>query len=112
MGKIKKRKIKFANKGHAFADFYLQNTTKDFEIADTEYDYAKSFKEEDQANHEIDEYKTHYKNSNQYFNDDLGVDQNDYEIEQEKYVVESKDAQPIAVDRYFKRFGKSRRTPR
>ena len=116
MGKIKKRKTKIKVKGewqgHAFADSYLKNTTEDFEIVDTEYDYAKSLKEEDQANHEINEYKTHQVDHNQYFNDDLGIDEQDYEVEQEKYVVESEDAQPIAVDRYFKRFGKSRRTPR
>ena len=71
-----------------------------------------SFKEEDEASHEIEGYKTHTINHNQYFNDDLGIDQDDYEVEQERYVVESDEAQPIAVDRYFERFGKSRRTPR
>jgi hypothetical protein len=120
MGKSKKRKTKIKHKeqgqGHAFADSYLENTTEDFKISDENYkadcDYAKSFKEEDQASHEIEGYKTHTINHNQYFNDDLGIDQDDYEVEQERYVVESEDTQPIAVDRYFKRFGKSRRTPR
>ena len=113
MGKSKKRKTKIKHKeqgqGHAFADSYLENTTMDLKA---DYDYAKSFKEEDEASHEIEGYKTHTINHNQYFNDDLGIDQDDYEVEQERYVVESEDTQPIAVDRYFKRFGKSRRTPR
>jgi hypothetical protein len=69
--------------------------------------------EEQEGDHVIDGYQLHKEHiTNQYFNDDLGVDQDDYEIEQEKYAVQSEDLQPIAVDRYFRRIGKSRRTPR
>ena len=110
MGKIKKRKTKIktiATKGHVFADVYLGNVTDDLE-----YDYAKSFKEEDEADHVIDGYETPHVNHYEHFNDDLGIDQNDYEVEQEKYAVESEDIQPIAVDRYLRRFAKNRITPR
>jgi|TARA_R110002020_G_scaffold259825_1_gene473979 hypothetical protein len=113
MGKNKKRKrtkIEIEEtKGHLYADIFLGNITKDME---SEYDYAKSLKEEDEADHVIDGYETPNVNHYVHFNDDLGIDQNDYEVEQERYAVESEDVQPIAVDRYFERFGKSRRTPR
>jgi len=107
MGKIKKRKTKIKVKGewqgHAFADSYLKNVTDHMELQD----------EEVEGDHVIDGYKSHHRsNYNEYFNDDLGIDNQDYEVEQEKYAVESEDAQPIAVDRYFERFTKSRRTPR
>jgi hypothetical protein len=69
--------------------------------------------EEQEGDHVIDGYQLHKEHiTNQYFNDDLGVDQNDYELEQEKYAVQSQDLQPIALDRYFRRIGKNRRTPR
>ena len=110
MGKVKKRKTKIktiATKGHVFADVYLGNVTDDLE-----YDYAKSYKEEDEADHVIDGYETPNVNHHEHFNDDLGTDQNDYEVEQEKYNVQSEDIHPIAVDRYLRRFAKNRRTPR
>tara|TARA_R100001086_G_C11637400_1_gene203501 strand:+ start:145 stop:438 length:294 start_codon:yes stop_codon:yes gene_type:complete len=97
MGKIKKRKIKkVKEKEH---DYIIQ-------------DVFPLVEEEREADHVIDGYKMFEQNYHERFNDDLGIDQNDYEVEQERYAVESKDAQPIAVDRYFKRVGKSRRTPR
>ena len=65
-----------------------------------------------EGDHTIDGYRFHNKQHYKYFNDDLSLDDNDYEVEQEKYAVQSEDIQPIAVDRYFERFGKSRRTPR
>ena len=68
--------------------------------------------EEREADHVVDGYHLWEKNQHNSFNDDLNLDLNDYEVEQEKYAVQSEDAQPIAVDRYFERFGKSRRTPR
>ena len=104
MGKIKKKKVKLEIKGHAFADSYLKNADENFELIIDD--------EEEEGDHVIDGYKIHRPNYNTYFNDDLGIDENDYEVEQEKYDVQSEDLQPIALDRYFRRFGKSRRTPR
>ena len=75
-------------------------------------DESREIEGEDEADHVIDGYETPHVNHYEHFNDDLGIDQNDYEVEQEKYAVQSEDLQPIAVDRYFKRIGKSRRTPR
>ena len=58
---------------------------------------------QEEADHVIDGYSTAPTyNHHERFNDDLGIDQNDYEVEQERYVVESEDTQPIAVDRYFR----------
>jgi len=116
MGKIKKRKTKIKNKnytevkGHAFADHHLGHFSMDdiFPLPDGERDIEG----QEEADHVIDGYSMHKNNHCEHFNDDLGIDQNDYEVEQEKYAVQSEDIQPIAVDRYFKRFGKSRRTPR
>lgn len=45
-------------------------------------------------------------------NDDLSLDYNDYEHIQEEYGVQSEDVQPIALDRFIERIGKSRRPPR
>jgi 3-oxoacyl-[acyl-carrier-protein] synthase III len=68
---------------------------------------------EQEGDYVIDGYQMHKEYTiNQYFNDDLGVDPNDYEVEQEKYAIQSQDLQPIALDRYFRRIGKNRRTPR
>ena len=75
--------------------------------------FPLEFEEEQEADHVIDGYHVHTVNHHEHFNDDLSTDENDYEMEQEKvYAVQSEDLQPIAVDRYFERFGKSRRTPR
>ena len=60
----------------------------------------------------LDGYQIHLDSSVSKHNDDLEQDINDYEDIQEEYAVQSEDTQPIAVDRYFERFGKSRRTPR
>ena len=107
MGKIKKRKRKskvetFEVKGHAFADHHLGHFSADdiFPLPEEEVD------------HVMEGYSIYKDDHCEHFNDDLGIDQNDYEVEQEKYNVQSKDIQPIAVDRYFERLGKSRRTPR
>ena len=97
MGKIKKRK------------------TKKVEEKEHEYiteDVFPLVEEETEGDHIVDGYKVFKQNHYEHFNDDLGIDQNDYEVEQEKYNVQSEDIQPIAVDRYLERFGKSRRTPR
>ena len=75
-------------------------------------DESREIEGEEEADHVIDGYSMRKNNHYEYFNDDLGIDENDYEVEQEKYAVQSEDLQPIAVDRYFKRIGKSRRTPR
>jgi hypothetical protein len=75
-------------------------------------DESREIEGEEEADHVIDGYSIHKNNHYEYFNDDLGIDQDDYEVEQEKYAVQSEDLQPLAVDRYFKRIGKSRRTPR
>ena len=45
-------------------------------------------------------------------NDDLSLDHNDYEHIQEEYGVQSEDVQPIALDRFIERIGKSRRSSR
>jgi len=113
MGKIKKRKTKkdtLASKGHTFADQYLGHFSADdiFPLSEE----PRDIEGQEEADHVIDGYKTPHVNHYEHFNDDLGIDQNDYEVEQEKYAVESEDIQPIAVDRYFRRFAKNRRTPR
>ena len=115
MGERKKRKkgkIKFGNKGHAFADSYLESGIISVDDIFPIPEEPRDIEGQEEADHVIDGYSLHQNNHHEHFNDDLGIDQNDYEVEQERYVVESEDAQPIAVDRYFKRFGKSRRTPR
>tara|TARA_R110000824_G_scaffold22240_6_gene81705 strand:- start:8592 stop:8888 length:297 start_codon:yes stop_codon:yes gene_type:complete len=73
---------------------------------------ARDIEGQEEADHVIDGYHVWGNNQRNNFNDDLNLDDNDYEIEQEKYAIQSEDTQPIAVDRYFERFGKSRRTPR
>ena len=45
-------------------------------------------------------------------NDDLSLDYNDYEHIQEEYGIQSEDIQPIALDRFIERIGKSRRSSR
>ena len=45
-------------------------------------------------------------------NDDLSLDYNDYEHIQEEYGIQSEDVQPIALDRFIERIGKSRRSSR
>ena len=45
-------------------------------------------------------------------NDDLSLDHNDYEHIQEEYGIQSEDIQPIALDRFIERIGKSRRSSR
>jgi len=115
MGKSKKRKkgkTKLGTKGHAFADSYLESGIISIDDIFPLPDEPRDIDGQEEADHVIDGYSMHQNNHHEYFNDDLGVDQNDYEVEQERYVMESEVAQPIAVDRYFKRFGKSRRTPR
>ena len=112
MGKSKKKKIKFVNKGHVFADKYLGHFTAE-DIFPLPENKERDIEGQEEADHVIDGYTIHKTNHHEHFNnDDLSTDENDYEVEQEKYVVESEDAQPIAVDRYFERFTKSRRTPR
>jgi hypothetical protein len=114
MGKSKKNKTKVRTmevKGHSFADEFLENSKNI--PKDIPKDEIFPLPHEDQeADHVVDGYKMHDLNTNEYFNDDLGVDNQDYEVEQERYAVQREDAQPIAVDRYFERFGKNRRTPR
>ena len=65
-----------------------------------------------EGDHTIDGYRFHNKQHYKYFNDDLSLDYNDYEVEQERYGFQSDDIQSVAVDRYIKRIGKNRRTPR
>ena len=115
MGKSKKRKkvkAKLGTKGHAFADSYLESGIISVDDIFPIPEEQRDIEGQEEADHVIDGYSLQQNNHHEHFNDDLGIDQNDYEVEQEKYVVESEDAQPIAVDRYFERFGKSRRTPR
>ena len=115
MGKSKKRKkvkAKLGTKGHAFADSYLESGIISVDDIFPIPEEPRDIEGQEEADHVIDGYSLQQNNHHEHFNDDLGIDQNDYEVEQEKYVVESEDAQPIAVDRYFERFGKSRRTPR
>ena len=115
MGKSKKRKkvkAKLGTKGHAFADSYLESGIISVDDIFPIPEEPRDIEGQEEADHVIDGYSLQQNNHHERFNDDLGIDQNDYEVEQEKYVVESEDAQPIAVDRYFERFGKSRRTPR
>ena len=115
MGKSKKRKkvkAKLGTKGHAFADSYLESGIISVDDIFPIPEEQRDIEGQEEADHVIDGYSLHQNNHHEHFNDDLGVDQNDYEVEQERYVVESDEAQPIAVDRYFKRFGTSRRTPR
>ena len=110
--KIKKVKAKLGTKGHAFADSYLESGIISVDDIFPIPEEQRDIEGQEEADHVIDGYSLHQNNHHERFNDDLGIDQNDYEVEQERYVVESEVAQPIAVDRYFKRFGKSRRTPR
>jgi len=58
----------------------------------------------------LDGYQIHLDSSVSKHNDDLEQDTNDYEDIQEEYAVQSEDTQPIAVDRFINRSGKSRRT--
>ena len=74
--------------------------------------FPLEFEEEQEADHVIDGYHVHQTNHHEYFNDDLSTDENDYEVEQERYGFQSDDIQSVAVDRYIKRIGKNRRTPR
>jgi len=60
----------------------------------------------------LDGYQSHLDSSVSKHNDDLEQDINDYEDIQEEYAVQSEDTQPIAVDRFINRSGKSRRTSR
>ena len=110
--KRKKEKTKLGTKGHAFADSYLESGIISVDDIFPIPEEQRDIEGQEEADHVIDGYSLQQNNHHEHFNDDLGIDQNDYEVEQEKYVVESEDAQPIAVDRYFERFGKSRRTPR
>ena len=110
--KRKKEKTKLGTKGHAFADSYLESGIISVDDIFPIPEEPRDIEGQEEADHVIDGYSLQQNNHHERFNDDLGIDQNDYEVEQEKYVVESEDAQPIAVDRYFERFGKSRRTPR
>tara|TARA_R100000687_G_C6432057_1_gene156200 strand:- start:906 stop:1205 length:300 start_codon:yes stop_codon:yes gene_type:complete len=65
-----------------------------------------------EGDHIIDGYHLHDQHHHRYFNDDIGEDDNDYEVEQERYGFQSDDLQSVAVDRYIRRIGKNRRTPR
>ena len=115
MDKIKKRKkekTKLGTKGHAFADSYLESGIISVDDIFPIPEEQRDIEGQEEADHVIDGYSLHQNHHHERFNDDLGIDQNDYEVEQEKYAVQSEDVQPIAVDRYFERFGKSRRTPR
>jgi len=58
----------------------------------------------------LDGYQIHLDHNVSKHNDDLEEDINDYEDIQEDYAFQSEDTQPIAVDRFVSRFGKSRRT--
>ena len=86
---------------------------KEKKLINKEDVFPLEFEEEQEDDHGIDGNHVHQTNHDEYFNDDLSTDENDYEVEQERYnAVQSEDIQPIAVDRYFERFGKSRSTPR
>jgi len=110
--KRKKEKTKLGTKGHAFADSYLESGIISVDDIFPLLDEPRDIEGQEEADHVIDGYSLHKNNHHEHFNDDLGIDQNDYEVEQERYVVESENSEPIAVDRYFHSFGKSRRTPR
>ena len=60
----------------------------------------------------LDGYSIHLDKNVAKHNDDLEQDINDYEDIQEEYAVQSEDTQPIAVDRFISRSGKSRRSSR
>ena len=60
----------------------------------------------------LDGYSIHLDKNVAKHNDDLEQDINDYEDIQEDYAFQSEDTQPIAVDRFVSRFGKSRRSSR
>ena len=55
-----------------------------------------------EGDHTIDGYHFHNKQHYKYFNDDLNVDDNDYEVEQERYGFQSEDTQSVEVDRYIR----------
>ena len=58
---------------------------------------------DDEADHVLDGYPTPEKLDRQDL-DDLTLDENDYELQQEKmYGVESEKDEPIPLDRYFRR---------
>ena len=57
----------------------------------------------------MDGYHVNYDAHQHFNNDDLSLDYNDYEHIQEEYAVQSEDVQPIALDRFIDRIGKSRR---
>ena len=110
--KRKKEKTKLGTKGHAFADSYLESGIISVDDIFPIPEEQRDIEGQEEADHVIDGYSLQQNNHHEHFNDDLGIDENDYEVEQETYAVQSKDVQPIAVDRYFERFRKSRRTPR
>ena len=58
---------------------------------------------DDEADHVLDGYTTPEELDRQDL-DDISLDENDYELQQEKmYGVESEKDEPIPLDRYFKR---------
>ena len=58
---------------------------------------------DDEADHVLDGYTTPEELDRQDL-DDMTLDENDYELQQEKmYGVESENDEPIPLDRYFKR---------
>ena len=59
----------------------------------------------------LDGYKVNLEDATKH-NDDLSLDYNDYEHIQEEYGIQSEDVQPIALDRFIERIGKSRRSSR
>ena len=59
----------------------------------------------------LDGYKVSLEDATKH-NDDLSLDYNDYEHIQEEYGIQSEDVQPIALDRFIERIGKSRRSSR
>jgi hypothetical protein len=60
----------------------------------------------------MDGYQVNLDPNQHYNNDDLGIDHDDYENIQEEYGLQSQDVQPIALDRFIERIGKSRRSSR
>jgi len=77
--------------------------------------YKKKIEDEDEILEDgdfvLDGYTVNLEDRSRH-NDDLSLDYNDYEHIQEEYGVQSEDVQPIALDRFIERIGKSRRSPR
>ena len=77
--------------------------------------YKKKIEQDDDISEDgdfvLDGYKVNLEDATKH-NDDLSLDYNDYEHIQEEYGIQSEDVQPIALDRFIDRIGKSRRSSR